>query len=229
LTEGTNLPEFAKDIRRRVSETYTTMSEGRARTIARTETTVASGEASRSAAKSLNIPNLLKEWVPADDTRVRGSDPAKATSNHARMSGVKVPLDEKFSVPSDDGPDQMSGPGDPSAPIDQLANCRCVETYSTPNEKGMNLSGSAKRAYARAAFRKRASLERGFKVQLSRAFRKEARAVLAELAGVTDRAAAESAIARAQRESAPIFEKAYRVSMTSIMSEIGGDILKLRS
>ena len=114
-----------------VKDAYST-SDGRARRIARTEVHNASNTASRAAADSLGIPNMKKEWLSSQDDRSRDGD--GESTNHSAMNGVQVELKEKFTVPSEDGPDQMEGPGDPSAPADQVINCRCTTIYVLPEE-----------------------------------------------------------------------------------------------
>ena len=120
---GTTDDPISEEIR----STYSKFSKGRTQTIARTEIHNASMEGSRSAAKSLQVPNLEKVWVSSDDDRTRDGDPE--STNHVVMNGETVGIDEKFSVPSKDGPDQMDGPGDTSAPADQVVNCRCTQVY----------------------------------------------------------------------------------------------------
>ena len=82
-------------------------------------------EGSRKAAKALGVPNLIKEWIASDDDRSRSFGHGDATS-HRAMDGKRVGVDEKFEVPSKDGIDLMEGPGDQSAPADQVINCRCT-------------------------------------------------------------------------------------------------------
>lgn len=117
-SEGQSITLAAKAI----EEAYSEFSKSRSLRIARTEIHNASMHASEAAAKATGVPNLQKEWVANLDSRVRDS--------HASMDGERVGLDEKFSVPSEDGPDMMNGPGDISAPADQVINCRCVLIYS---------------------------------------------------------------------------------------------------
>jgi HK97 family phage portal protein len=96
--------------------------------IARTEVALASNNAALEAVKSLQVPNMFKEWVTANDDRVR--DGAHGGADHTAMDGTEVALDEQFSVPPDSS---MDGPGDDSAPADQVINCRCVLTYRSKN------------------------------------------------------------------------------------------------
>lgn len=123
INEGEPLPKIAEKIK----SSLKTVSRSRAQLIARTEVSMASNTSSLEAAKSLEVPNLRKEWVTAQDTRVRpqgaeSGDPA----NHVVMNGVKVGINESFVVPPGD---TMTGPGDQSAPVKQIANCRCVLVF----------------------------------------------------------------------------------------------------
>ena len=104
-----------------VKETYSGFTTSRAATVVRTETGVAQNEAQRSAAKALGIPDLRKTWI----------SPRLPTSRdgHVAMHEHSVGINEKFEVPSEDGIDLMDGPGDASAPADQVINCHCVNVF----------------------------------------------------------------------------------------------------
>ena len=59
-----------------------------------------------------------KEWIAANDHRTRHS--------HRMVDTVTIDSDDKFKVQRPKGGiDLMDGPGDPSADIANLANCRC--------------------------------------------------------------------------------------------------------
>lgn len=102
------------------------LSKGRAMTIARTEVGMAANSATLEAAKSLEVPNLKKEWVSLQDDRTR--DGEKDGANHLDMNGERVGIDEKFTVPPDA---DMDGPGDPAGGADQVCNCRCTLVFVT--------------------------------------------------------------------------------------------------
>jgi HK97 family phage portal protein len=125
IESGDTNVDLSNDLR----DEFDSLSKGRARTIARTEVSMASNNASLNAVKSLQIPGIIKEWNSIQDDRTRdGSGPNPGTgANHLDMDGVQVGLDEKFLVPPDTS---MEGPGDDSAGPDQVCNCRCVLTYS---------------------------------------------------------------------------------------------------
>lgn len=121
--DGEGLINLAKELQ----TSLTSLTPARAMLIARTEVGAASSNGSLEAVKALEIPNMVKEWVSADDERVRDDD---AVANHAVMNGVEVPLDAKFDVPPDAS---MECPGDPTAGPEQICNCRCVTVYRSKN------------------------------------------------------------------------------------------------
>lgn len=125
ITAGDSLPELSDFIGKEFEE----LSVGRARTIARTEVALASNNGAQEAVKSLQIPGMHKEWVTANDARVRDGD--KGSADHSVMNGAEMPIEEKFGVPPDA---LMDGPGDPSAGADQVVNCRCVLVYKSKNQ-----------------------------------------------------------------------------------------------
>lgn len=124
ITDGDDLPNLSARLQSKFGE----LSDYQANRIARTEVGMASTQGSLEAIKSLSIPNMFKEWVSASDARVR--DGENGGPDHAIVNGQEVPVDEKFSVPPDT---LMEGPGDPSAPADQVINCRCVVTFRSKN------------------------------------------------------------------------------------------------
>jgi len=95
----------------------------RAEVIARTEgvraTSMARDQALRQTLDITGIPkeNVERTWVPVAGPRTRDA--------HASMRNQKVGLDETF---SDGDGNQLRYPGDPSAPIETTAQCRCVLT-----------------------------------------------------------------------------------------------------
>jgi HK97 family phage portal protein len=116
------------DLAKFIGAEFEELTPGMATRIARTEVAVASNNGALEAVKSLQIPNMFKEWVTANDERVRDGD--KGGADHGAMNGAEVGLEEKFGVPPDS---LMEGPGDDSAPADQVINCRCVLTYRSNN------------------------------------------------------------------------------------------------
>lgn len=118
--------ESGLDLSAKIGDEFSSLSAGRARLIARTEVTMASTNGQLEAVKSLQVPGMVKEWVSANDDRVRDGGDDGADANHADMDGVTVSLDEKFNVPPDA---DMECPGDPSGGASQVCNCRCALVY----------------------------------------------------------------------------------------------------
>ena len=98
----------------------------RAATIARTETHNAASYANHEVAKTLDIPQLQKQWVAVNDPRTRG--------HHTVMNGVRVPMDEDFLVPYDGIEYRMSRPADPRGGAANVINCRCALIYVSPED-----------------------------------------------------------------------------------------------
>lgn len=123
-------PLSAEQIARMVERYRKRMEQWRAEMIARTETTrilaLAREEALRQAHRDANIPDswVRRRWVTNLDGRERRS--------HHEMNGQVVEgMDSYFTSPR--GP-KLKYPGDPTAPADEIINCRCyVEvSYETP-------------------------------------------------------------------------------------------------
>lgn len=97
----------------------------RAETIARTEgvkvTSMARQEALSQSVEDLQIPleRLTRIWNSTVDARTRDS--------HVSMDGQEVGFNEPFV--SGDG-NYLMYPGDPAAPIEEVANCRCTVSNS---------------------------------------------------------------------------------------------------
>lgn len=64
-----------------------------------------------------------KIWISVHDFRTRGANPDDHT-DHLRMDGQTVPMNEKFTDPRSG--DKLDFPGDPSAPPSETVNCRCT-------------------------------------------------------------------------------------------------------
>lgn len=104
-----------------VKDIYEGFTAARSATIVRTEIGIASSEAHRAAAKSLGIAGLEKMWISEMVDRSRQFD--RDSTDHTAMHNMSIPMMDKFMVPSEDGADDMEGPGDPNAPADQVINC----------------------------------------------------------------------------------------------------------
>lgn len=108
LREGLGAAQLARYIRR----TSDIISQSRALTIARTETSGAANAATINAADALDI-EVVREWVAVEDGRTRPT--------HAAADGQQVGRGESFQV----GGASLSQPGDPSGPAAEIINCRC--------------------------------------------------------------------------------------------------------
>jgi HK97 family phage portal protein len=124
VLESQELGEGSQWVAKQIRLQFETVSNSRASVIARTEMAIASSSGSLEAAKSLDIPDLMKEWVSTNDDRTR-DDPANA--DHSSANGQRVNLNEKFTINPDAS---MDGPCDGSAPAEQIINCRCVLVYA---------------------------------------------------------------------------------------------------
>jgi uncharacterized protein with gpF-like domain len=62
----------------------------------------------------------MKEWIATLDDRTRDA--------HLVMDGVVIPINNKFEVPATSQSEGawMDYAGDPTAPVGQVANCRCT-------------------------------------------------------------------------------------------------------
>lgn len=126
LQDGNSNTEVANDL----MNEFDGITKSRAMLIARTEVASASNNASINAVRSLQVPNMVKEWVSSEDDRVRDGGKDGHGADHESMDGVSVELDDMFSVPPDA---TMEGPGDMSGGPDQVCNCRCVLVFKSNN------------------------------------------------------------------------------------------------
>lgn len=113
--DGLTVDQIAEALRK---ATRSKAVRARARMIAQTELHQASERAAIIAAKKTGM-RLVKTWASMEDERVR--------PDHARANGQTVPINKPFIV----GGYRMQYPGDPSAPANQVINCRCTAVYST--------------------------------------------------------------------------------------------------
>lgn len=125
--------ESTSTIANELADEFENLSKGRSMLIARTEVASASNNATLNAVKSLQVPNMQKEWISSDDDRVRDGGKDGDGPDHAAMDGVKVGLDDTFTVPPDA---TMDGPGDVAGGASQICNCRCVLVFNSTNRGG---------------------------------------------------------------------------------------------
>jgi uncharacterized protein with gpF-like domain len=105
----------------RILEVIPSISESRARIIARTETHGAANYGSLQATLATGLL-MDKEWLSAADERTRDT--------HVEANGQVVGIDGNFEV----GGAFMAYPGDPSGPAEEVIGCRCVLAY-VPREQ----------------------------------------------------------------------------------------------
>lgn len=130
LIDGDSNADIAKEL----EDTFASISKSRARTIAVTEVQMASNNSSLNAVRSLQIPGMEKEWVHPDwEQNPRDGGPDGNDPDHVIISGMSIPIDEKFDVPPDA---TMDGPGDESGGPEQVINCRCALVF---NSRGNDL------------------------------------------------------------------------------------------
>jgi HK97 family phage portal protein len=124
LTDGFEKSKPIGEISKAINEKFAEIDNGRAITIARTETLTAVSmgrEAKRQDFKKQFPDRVLKKmWVSAQDDRVRDS--------HAELDGTSVGVDEAF----DNG---CMYPRDPNGAPEEVINCRCTDiTFDAEDE-----------------------------------------------------------------------------------------------
>jgi hypothetical protein len=97
----------------------------RGETIGRTETAAALGASSEEAMRQ----NIAKGYIPAElvDMVWHTNMDGRERESHAAMNGQVIGWGSNFV--SGHG-NQLRYPGDPAAPISEIANCRCTRTFS---------------------------------------------------------------------------------------------------
>jgi len=120
ISEGITEGESIEQLRARVMDKFNEITEGRARTIARTETASASNAAAKEGYQQAGVE--LKSWLSARSGDYR-EDHLTAENMYAEGSDPgPIPIDEDFELPSGSrGPQPLS--------MDDVAenvNCRCV-------------------------------------------------------------------------------------------------------
>ena len=106
--------------------------------IVRTETNRAANVGSMAQAET-SAWEQMKEWMSAEDNRVRGN-PVTGKKDHAdhwSLDGTKIDRDNLF-YDSRNG-DQLMFPGDPKASAASTINCRCQASFTLKRDKDGNL------------------------------------------------------------------------------------------
>ncbi|MFE0329061.1 phage portal protein [Streptomyces sp. NPDC058960] len=109
VAEGESVPE----LRARIQQVFTNLSDYRATMIARTETVGGYNAASFLAA--LDAGATRKTWLATNDQRTR--------ETHRQENGNAVPMNKRFTLT------KSRWPADPTAPAAQSIQCRCSLTF----------------------------------------------------------------------------------------------------
>lgn len=117
---GDSIDKIKDDIKKRIKNAGGVMSDGRARTIARTEVIGASNKATYEAIK-LTDSKVEKKWIT-------GGTNIRDTHKEAANQGW-IPFDDFFRV----GDSQMLHPSDPNGSAKEIINCKCVLIFRLVN------------------------------------------------------------------------------------------------
>lgn len=103
--------------------------------IVRTETNRAANVGAKAQAETDEYQQV-KEWISAQDYRVRGHNP-KDHASHVELNGTTID-DDDFFKDSRNG-DLLEFPGDPKASAASTINCRCAVAYTYKRDIDGNL------------------------------------------------------------------------------------------
>lgn len=103
--------------------------------VVRTETNRAANAGAKANSETLEYQQQ-KEWVSAQDYRVRGRKPHEH-ADHWALNGTKIDAEDKFVDPVNG--DQLDFPGDITASAASVINCRCVAVYTAKRDENGNL------------------------------------------------------------------------------------------
>ena len=112
IQAGFDAGESKAKIAARIRGTFNEFSQGRANTIAQTETTASYGWADNRAQKDAGVQ--WREWLTSGLDNVR--------PDHIAANGQRVSIDEPFNV----GGELLDHPGDPNGSPEQVINCHCL-------------------------------------------------------------------------------------------------------
>lgn len=125
LEEGIKSGATMKELVAGVTDEFNGISEGRAKTIAMTETTASYGYARNESMKGVGITH--KQWITTGRPDVR--------PEHEAMNMRKVPIDEPFVFVDDKGFFELDYPGDPNGPPHLVINCHCVHAAAKGDDE----------------------------------------------------------------------------------------------
>lgn len=124
--EGLHPSQVARDVDAMLADTANW--EGRARTIARTETLAANNAGARASARvtaeylGYSAEDVQRVWLATGDSRTR--------ETHLEADGQVVYGSQPYVV----GGADLEGPGDPAGPAEEVVNCRCTEQFYFPGD-----------------------------------------------------------------------------------------------
>ena len=143
-SESIKAGEDFEDAMRRAGQIFlegegASISDFRARRIARTEVVTLTNQGRLEAAKQTGVVKK-KMWVSQRIPTTRRTD---AGENHWDLHGTVESINEKFDVVSRKGIDQMDGPGDINASPENICFCLCVLEFPPENEAFADLFAEA--------------------------------------------------------------------------------------
>lgn len=103
--------------------------------IVRTEVNRAANVGAKAQAETSEYQQV-KEWISAQDFRVRGSKP-KDHASHVGLNGVTIDEGDQFIDPRNG--DRLDFPGDPEGSAESTINCRCQAAYTYKRDINGNL------------------------------------------------------------------------------------------
>ena len=124
ITEGWGIDQTVKALE---DLPFTKMQAAR---IVRTEVNRAANVGAAAQAKTFPYQQW-KEWISAEDSRVRGTDP-KDHASHVALDGIRINEDDVFKDPRNG--DLLEFPCDIHASAESTVNCRCSHAYTAKRD-----------------------------------------------------------------------------------------------
>jgi uncharacterized protein with gpF-like domain len=121
LAEGLDAGESIRDLGKRITSTFDAIEQGRAETIASTETAAAYGFSRNEAMKAAGVK--YKKWL-------HSSVPECRAPTHLALHGTVIPFDSPFDV----GGERLMYPTDPSGSPGNTINCHCIAVAATKED-----------------------------------------------------------------------------------------------
>jgi hypothetical protein len=140
LFEGLGQEDVARLIRQ---EAKSNINTHRSRSIARTETVVASNQGRYMSAMSSDL-KMQKKWIPVQDARTRDGFNERNNSREANhlimLQKDWIPLEEDFLVPNKNGIQEPAKyPGDERLSAGNVINCRCAVVFEAMRDSDGDL------------------------------------------------------------------------------------------